>query len=133
MSEAILEHANLTVSSAQKSADLFCRIFDWNIRWKGDSIHDGKSIHVGGENSYLALYENPDKNTAATESYYQINGLNHVCLMVDDLDDVEQRVKKEGLEPFSHADYEPGRRFYFYTQEGLEVEVVSYANSGAVS
>lgn len=126
MSEVILEHANLTVQSAQQSADLFCRLFDWKIRWQGDSIHQGKSVHVGGEISYLAFYEHPDKNIAKTESYYQINGLNHICLRVDDLDETERRVLAEGLKPFNHADYEPGRRFYFYTPDGIEVEVVSY-------
>ena len=31
-----------------------------------------------------------------------------------------------GLTPFSHADYEPGRRFYFLDPDGIEYEVVSY-------
>ena len=33
----------------------------------------------------------------------------------------------EGYEPFSHADYEPGRRFYFLDRDGIEFEVISYA------
>jgi glyoxylase I family protein len=35
-------------------------------------------------------------------------------------------VKAEGLEPFGHADYQPGRRFYFLDADGIEFEVVSY-------
>ena len=32
-----------------------------------------------------------------------------------------------GLKPFNHADYEPGRRFYFFDWDHIEWEVVSYA------
>ncbi|MFT4811430.1 MAG: hypothetical protein ACI9LX_004807 [Paraglaciecola sp.] len=28
--------------------------------------------------------------------------------------------------PYNHGDYEPGRRFYFNLEEGIEIEVVSY-------
>jgi hypothetical protein len=28
--------------------------------------------------------------------------------------------------PFSHDDYDPGRRFYFLDPDGIEYEVVSY-------
>ena len=31
-----------------------------------------------------------------------------------------------GLTPFSHGDYEPGRRFYFFDPDGIEYEVISY-------
>jgi glyoxylase I family protein len=31
-----------------------------------------------------------------------------------------------GLTPFSHADYEPGRLFYFLDPDGIEFEAVSY-------
>ncbi|MEC7669548.1 MAG: VOC family protein, partial [Pseudomonadota bacterium] len=31
------------------------------------------------------------------------------------------------LIPHNHADYEPGKRFYFDTPDGIEIEVVSYA------
>jgi hypothetical protein len=63
---------------------------------------------------------------AATESYSTLNGLNHIGVVVDDLDGVEARVKAEGFVPHSHANYEPGRRFYFDGPEELEIEVVSY-------
>ena len=31
-----------------------------------------------------------------------------------------------GYEPCNHADYDPGRRFYFDDEDGIEFEVVSY-------
>ena len=48
-----------------------------------------------------------------------------VCT-VDDLNAAEVAVIAEGLEPHSHASYEPGRRFYFHDRDGIEYEVVSY-------
>lgn len=53
--------------------------------------------------------------------------LNHVGILVDDLDDIERRVVAAGLIPFAHAVYDPGRRFYFLDYDGTEFEIVSYA------
>lgn len=52
--------------------------------------------------------------------------LNHVAVVVDDLDAAEARVAEAGLTPFNHSDYKPGRRFYFFDPNGIEFEVVSY-------
>jgi len=46
--------------------------------------------------------------------------------VVDDLDAVETRVKDAGFATHSHADYEPGRRFYFNDADNIEIEVVTY-------
>lgn len=123
---AVLEHINLTVSDPAKTAQLLVNLFDWRIRWEGDAIHAGHSIHVGGEESYFAIYGREEKRAGVHRSYDQIGGLNHVGVVVDDLDAIEKRVKAAGFEPHSHADYEPGRRFYFKDHDGLEFEVISY-------
>lgn len=60
-------------------------------------------------------------------NYVTTGGLNHIGVAVDDLDAAEERVKAAGLTPTSHADYEPGRRFYFRDEDGIEYEVVSYS------
>ena len=46
--------------------------------------------------------------------------LNHVGLLVDDLDAAEEVVRAHGFEPWGHDDYEPGRRFYFFDWDGIE-------------
>ncbi|MFT6301912.1 MAG: hypothetical protein ACJAY2_001096, partial [Pseudomonadales bacterium] len=56
MTEAYLEHTNLTVNDPDETARLLVEIFGWRIRWSGEAIYDGYSVHVGGEQSYLALY-----------------------------------------------------------------------------
>ena len=124
--QATLEHANITVSDVKATAAMLHDVFGWKTRWSGASIHGGFTAHVGGDDSYIALYTPPKSEGAASESYFHVGGLNHVGIVVDDLDVIEAKVKASGFEPHNHADYEPGRRFYFYDGDGIEFEVVSY-------
>jgi len=128
MNESVLEHINLTVPDPQATAALLCELFGWHIRWQGDSIHGGTTIHVGGHESYLALYRHQEQSVDSAQSYFRQHALNHVGIVVDDLDEVEKRVIEYGLTPPSHANYEPGRRFYFRDENSLEFEVITYAD-----
>ena len=123
---AILEHVNVTVSDLDRSVALVEDLFGWHVRWRGDAIHGGESAHVGDANSYVALYQHAAQTGQPVDTYRTTGGLNHIGVAVEDLDTVEAKVKAAGLEPHSHADYEPGRRFYFDDYDGTEWEVVSY-------
>ncbi len=123
-----LEHANFTVTDPKATAKWLCDVFGWHIRWQGAAIDDGYTIHVGSDDSYVAVYAPPVAPKKATTSRYRtIGGMNHVAVVVDDIDAIETRVKAAGFTPINHADYEPGRRFYFSDDDGIEFEVVSYA------
>ncbi len=126
MNSAILEHVNVTVSDPDKTAGMLCDLFNWQIRWSGDSINGGKTIHVGSEGSYVALYSPKGETSATGNSYENLGGLNHIAVVVKDLDDVEARVKAAGFTPGNYGNYEPGRRFYFHDLDNIEYEVVSY-------
>lgn len=121
-----LEHVNVTVSDPDKTAKNLCDLFGWQIRWKGPSIHGGTTIHVGADASYLAIYSMEKMKKGRDDTYSTVGGLNHIAVVVDDLDLIEKKVAAAGFEAHSHADYEPGRRFYFLDTDGLEFEVVSY-------
>jgi glyoxylase I family protein len=127
---AILEHANLTVSDIKATAAWMCDLFGWHVRWEGDSINGGYTMHVGGDDSYLALYT-PAKHAQRIgsdhSSYDTVGGLNHLAVIVDDLNATEARVKATGFTTSNHGDYEPGRRFYFRDFDGIEFEVVQYS------
>ncbi len=123
---AALEHVNVTVPDPAKTARMLSDLFGWNIRWQGDAIHGGRTIHIGSDFSYLAIYSPPENTKAPIDTHHTIAGLNHIGVVVDDLDAVEQKVIARGLTPTSHADYEPGRRFYFEDPDGVEYEVISY-------
>ena len=124
-----LEHVNVTVADPDATAAMLADLFGWRIRWSGAAIHGGRTIHVGGEHDYLAIYSGPGgkPDGRAGDSYRTIGGLNHVGVTVDDLDAAEARLRARGYEPHRHADYEPGRRFYFREENGIEFEVVCYA------
>jgi catechol 2,3-dioxygenase-like lactoylglutathione lyase family enzyme len=124
-----LEHVNVTVPNPKVTAQMLIDLFDWHIRWEGVALNDGHTVHVGTEESYVALYTGPDRGqsqTPTTNSYLQVGGLNHIGVVVDDLAAVEAKVKAKGLATHSHADYEPGTRFYFNDHDGIEIEVIQY-------
>lgn len=122
-----LEHAHVTVTDNQATAAWLIAAFGWRIRWQGD-VTGGSTVHVGADDSYLALFTPEDGTQKGTIGQYrQRGGLNHLALTVPDLDATEARVRAAGFTPHHHADYAPGRRFYFFDDNGIEFEVVSYA------
>ena len=126
MASANLEHVNLTVSNPERTAKQLCELFGWRIRWQGDSAMGGRTVHVGRDDAYLALYS-PGKTAPRNgASYVTRGGLNHIGVVVDDLDATEKRIVAAGFKTHSHDDYEPGRRFYFNDRDDIEFEVVHY-------
>ena len=126
MASPRIEHVNVTVSDPERAAALMERVFDWRIRWQGPARDGGRTIHIGTDDHYLALYTGRDVAYTA-DDFAKGRPLNHIGVQVDDLDATEARVLAAGLEPFNHGDYEPGRRFYFFDPDGIEYEVVSYS------
>lgn len=128
---AQLEHVNITVSDPKRTAQMLIDLFGWHIRWEGSAMAGaGYTVHVGSDDTYVAVYSGakPDQIVPKRDaSYMTRGGLNHIGVVVDDLDAVEAKVIAMGLKPKSHADYEPGRRFYFDDPDGVEIEVISYA------
>ena len=125
---AYLEHVNFTVPDPDRTADWLCALLGWQIRWRGEAIHGGHTVHVGSPDSYLAIYTGPDRNPQPGQgsSYSRVAGLNHVGLVVDDLDAIREKVVSLGFSPGEVHDYEPGRRFYFRDENDIEFEIVSY-------
>ncbi|MEO1042540.1 MAG: VOC family protein [Pseudomonadota bacterium] len=124
--KASLEHVNLTVRNPKKTAKMLVDLFDWRVRWEGESQLGGYTVHVGNDDDYLAIYapEHGQDETDGAKS--RLGNLNHIGVEVDDLDASEKRVKALGFTPFNHGNYEPGRRFYFLDDDGVEYELVSY-------
>jgi len=124
-----IEHINLTVSDPDSTAALFNEIFDLQIRWSGKSMDNGRTVHIGnpeqGE-SYLALYTPSKLIENKDQDHKSIANLNHIGIVVADLDEIEQRVQNRGFKTFNHGDYEPGKRFYFLLNDGIEIEVINY-------
>jgi catechol 2,3-dioxygenase-like lactoylglutathione lyase family enzyme len=123
MPQGFLEHANITVSDPDRSSTLLQELCGWHERWRGPSRLGGRTIHVGSETAYVALYTDDGRGGP----YAKGAPLNHIGLVVDDLDAAKEVVIAAGLDPGCDDVYEPGRRFYFFDWDGIEFEVVSYS------
>lgn len=127
MIQVRLEHTNVTVSDPKATARWMTDVFGWRVRWEGPStISDGYSVHVGTDESYVALYTSKGARPRAENSYHTVGGLNHIAVFTDDIDGIEARVRAAGFAPGQQSDYEPGRRFYFDDHDGIEWEVASH-------
>jgi len=127
MQQGLFEHVNMTVSDPRKTAQMLCDLFNWKIRWEGPSLGGGRTVHVGTEIGYVALYTAGQPDKMSGESYGMIGAVNHLGILVDDLDGVEAKVLGAGIKTENHQTYDPGARFYFHDHDGIEYEVVSYA------
>ncbi len=68
-----LEHVNVTVPDPAASAALFCRLFGWHIRWQGPGMTTGRTVHVGDDQSYVALFTYGDARRSQEESFSVIH------------------------------------------------------------
>jgi len=131
MTVTTLEHVNITVPDPKRTGALLVRLFGWHIRWEGDAMAGGYTVHVGTDEHYIALYRpaDPEKllSTEDARASERTGGLNHIAVTVEDINAMEAKIIAAGYVPENHGDYEPGRRFYFYDDDGIEYEVVSYS------
>ena len=123
---AMLEHTNYTVADPDATAAWMCDLFGWHVRWSGAALAGGRTVHVGTDTHYLALYSPGAPKAPTDDNYLTVGGLNHIAVTVDDIDAMEKAVKAQGFTTENHGDYEPGLRFYFHDGDGIEYEVVSY-------
>ncbi|MFB0610920.1 VOC family protein [Aurantiacibacter poecillastricola] len=123
MSEARIEHVNLTVSNLDRSIALFEALCGWHLRIRDQHSVRGEFAHVGGDDTYLALWSDGSDHSGQAKG----KPMNHVGIEVQDLEAAERVVVEAGLEPFNQGRYDPGPHgFYFFDWDGIEFEVVSY-------
>lgn len=125
MTLACIEHINLTVENPDQLATLFCELFDWRVRWSGPSKDHGYTVHVGSDKRYMALYSHSNLLTTKPNHFRQ-GTVNHIGLVVNDGDSMEQTILAKGYETMSHNDYGVCKSFYFMADDTLEIEIVCY-------
>ncbi|MHC5109916.1 MAG: VOC family protein [Planctomycetota bacterium] len=125
-----LEHVNLSVSHLERSIEFYSRVFDWSVRWQGETSSGAPAAHVGNEKNYVALFEATRPGHSPRD--YADVGLNHFGFVVEDLDAIRRRLEAAGYPPHAEMDYEPGRRIYFMDPDGIEVEIVQYERAAPV-
>jgi catechol 2,3-dioxygenase-like lactoylglutathione lyase family enzyme len=121
-----LEHANLSVVNTEAMERFLIAAFpDFHRRGEGMDDHGRPWRHVGNDDFYIALQTVPDD--AGRTPYGNNSGLNHLGWEVDDMVDLENRMKAAGFEPNLRADDHPARnRHYFFDPDGNDWEFVEY-------
>lgn len=107
-----LEHVNLTVPNNEKTAAWMKAVFGWHVRWQGDAVNgEGRTIHIGTEDDYIALYTPKIGTEVTIDSQFGSDGLNHIGVVVEDLDAKNSASSMQGLHPSATEIMNPGGGF----------------------
>ncbi|MBY5973479.1 VOC family protein [Pseudooceanicola marinus] len=121
-----LDHANITVDDPDATADWLCNVFGWQVLWRGSGIEVGRTVHVGTDDSYIALFTFGGPNAPRPARYRTQGMLNQLSVLTEeDIGAVEARVANAGFEPINHREAGARRRFCFLDHDGIEWEVAA--------
>ncbi len=127
-----LEHVNLAVPDIDEAL-VFLRIVapDFVLRKEGQAEAGYRWAHFGNDTSYIALQEPHthlgDGVAKSPRRAYKNHGLNHLALVVDDLQLVCDALDAAGYRRSIETPDEQYRaRAYFYDATGLEWELIEY-------
>ena len=115
-----LEHASLTVRDIEEMIRFLRTAFpEFRVRGEGKSNDGSRWVHVGTDETYIAL--SPAKTDPAMPwtPYRGLPGVNHLAYEVDDVEALCQRMKSGGYRESTPPNAHPFRkRRYFYDPEG---------------
>lgn len=126
-----LEHANLCV----RDIDAMLRFLqtalpEFRVRAYYTDDDGSRWVHVGTDETYLALSSAWEPGDAPFEPYSGLPGVNHLGFEVDDADALRQRMLSAGYEESTVPNDHPHRRrVYFLDPEGNDWEFVQYFSS----
>ena len=120
--ESRLEHANFCVREIAKSVTFITTACpEFYIR---GSDPEGAWVHVGTNDTYISLNRCPD---GAFHRAYQDLGLNHIGIVVEDVDAVIARLESAGYHQNTGPEVTPWRkRYYFGDDDGQQWEFIEY-------
>ena len=123
-----LEHANLAVRDVDGALRFIQTAFpDFRVRSEGKTWNGRRWLHVGTQETYLALNEATDAPAEAWVPYGGKPGLNHLGYEVDDAEEVRRRLATAGYRDSTVPNDHPHRkRVYFHDAEGNDWEFVEY-------
>jgi len=126
-----LEHANLAVRDLDGALRFVQTAFpDFRIRREGKNWRGLRWMHVGTDETYLALNEAPEEPAEAWVPYAGKPGVNHLGYEVDDAEALRQRLVAAGYQDSTVPNHHPHRkRVYFHDGEGNDWEFVQYLSN----
>ena len=123
-----MEHANICVKDINSMIDFLITAFpQFKIRGEGQSPKGYKWLHIGTDDTYIALQESYVDNDIDFKPYSGKPGVNHLAYEVDDVDSLRERLLDGGFTESTVPNKHPHRkRIYFYDPEGNDWEFVEY-------
>jgi catechol 2,3-dioxygenase-like lactoylglutathione lyase family enzyme len=126
-----LDHANLAVRDVPGMIHFLRTAFpEFRIRGEGTTWTGRRWLHIGNDETYLALNEAPEEPAEPWQPYGRKPGLNHLGFEVDDADALRQRMRAAGYQESTVPNAHPHRRrVYFHDPEGNDWEFVQYLSA----
>lgn len=125
-----LEHANLCVRDLEGMLEFLQTAFPhFRMRARGENLFGTRWMHVGSDDTYVALSEARADAPEPWVPYAGKPGLNHLGYEVDDVDALRARLKAAGYQDSTVPNAHPHRkRIYFHDREGNDWEFVEYSS-----
>ncbi len=123
-----LEHANLLVRDIDATLAFVQTAFpEFAIRHEGCDADGARWVHVGTDESYLALNQSSVEPADRWEPYTGKPGVNHLAFEVDDAEALRTRMAAAGYADSTPPNNHPHRkRVYFMDPDGNDWEFVQY-------
>ena len=125
---ARLEHANIIVRDIEGMLRFLQAAFpDFRTRARGRNKDGTHWVHVGTDETYVALNSSAPGEHPVREPYVGVPGTNHLGYVVADAAVVRTRLASAGYTESTPPNDHPHRvRVYFYDAEGNDWEFVQY-------
>jgi catechol 2,3-dioxygenase-like lactoylglutathione lyase family enzyme len=125
---AKLEHANLCVRDLDGMIQFLRTAFpEFRVRHEGDDLFGGRWVHLGTDDTYLALVAAHEEPAERWVPYSRKPGTNHLGFEVGDAEALRSRLLDAGYAESSGPYPHPHRkRVYFLDPEGNDWEFVQY-------
>ncbi|MBC8325439.1 MAG: VOC family protein [Verrucomicrobia subdivision 3 bacterium] len=123
-----LEHANLLVRDLDATLAFVQTAFpEFGIRYDGRDPDGTRWVHVGTDETYLALNQSTVEPAEPWEPYTGKPGVNHLAFEVADAEALRARMQAAGYEDSTVPNRHPHRvRVYFMDPDGNDWEFVQY-------
>ena len=123
-----LEHANVAVRDVDGMVRFVQTAFpEFRVRREGKTWQGWRWVHVGTDDTYVAVNEAPLAPAEDWQPYAGKPGLNHLGYEVDDVEKVRERLMTAGYRETTVPNRHPHRkRVYFHDLEGNDWEFIEY-------
>mgnify|MGYP002625863228 FL=1 len=123
-----LEHANMSVHDIDRIIRFLQTAFpEFGIRRDAVDPDGSRWVHVGTDDSYIALTQAAPDSPKRLPPYEGKAGLNHLAYEVSDADALRARMLEAGYTESTVPNAHPYRkRVYFYDPEGNDWEFIQY-------